>query len=169
MRRGETDRLERVEGSLHPAVLSSNVFQICSVLEIPQLHMAGRCGPRRRMLLARVGDHLETFFSAYHRLPSGPSCRAKEREGYRPLEPKTGTHNVRWVSPARRRATELSFNGTTLRHATTPDFKNHHRWIAKGLDQGPLKRSTQASISLLTRTLPLAPEVGTAKRCQPTC
>jgi len=41
--------------------LSANVFQICSVLEIPQFHLAGRCGPRGWMSIARVGDHLETF------------------------------------------------------------------------------------------------------------
>jgi hypothetical protein len=45
-----------------PSVLSANVFQICSVLEIPQFHLAGRCGPRGWVLLAsKVVDHLETF------------------------------------------------------------------------------------------------------------
>jgi hypothetical protein len=61
---------------------------------------------------------------------------------------------------------ELSGNGTTPRHATTPEVKNHHRWIANGFALGRL-RSTQASISLLTRTLPLAPE--TVQRGQPAC
>jgi hypothetical protein len=67
--------------------------------------------------------------------------------------------------------TELSGQGTTPRHAATPAVKNNRRWIANGLALGPL-RSTQASISLLTRTLPLAPEVGTAQaaqRGQPAC
>jgi hypothetical protein len=61
-----------------------------------------------------------------------------------------------------RYATELSGNGTTPRHATTPEVKNHQRWIAKGSPWDPKKRTTQASNSLLTRTLPLAPDVGTA-------
>jgi hypothetical protein len=34
-------------------------------------------------------------------------------------------------------ATELSANGTTPRHATTPEVKNHHRWIAKGSTWDP--------------------------------
>jgi hypothetical protein len=50
--------------------------------------------------------------------------------------------------------------GRRPRHATTPEVKNHHRWIANGLALGP-PRSTQVSISLITRTLPLTPEVGT--------
>ena len=50
-------------------------------------------------------------------------------------------------------ATELSGNRATPRHATTPEVQNQHRWIAKGLALEPRWRSTQASISLLTRTL----------------
>jgi hypothetical protein len=57
--------------------------------------------------------------------------------------------------------TELSGNGTTPRHATTTKVQNHHRWIANEFALGP-PRSTQASITLLTRTLLLAPEIGKA-------
>ena len=46
-------------------------------------------------------------------------------------------------------------------HATTPEITSHHDGMQRVSDRDPL-RSTQASISLLTQSLPLAPEASTA-------
>ena len=59
----ENRQAQKSRGLPPPSVSSANVFQICPVLALPQFHLAGRCGPRGWMLLARVGDHLETFLS----------------------------------------------------------------------------------------------------------
>ena len=69
-------------------------------------------------------------------------------DGYAPpLHKVTPAHSGISVS--------LSCLATGRPQATTLEVNNHHRWIAKGLALGPV-RSTQASISLLTRILPLA-------------
>ena len=44
VRRGEPTG-SKEPGAPPPAALSANVFQICSVLEIPQFYLTGRCGP----------------------------------------------------------------------------------------------------------------------------
>jgi hypothetical protein len=117
------------------------------------------------MLLARVVDHLETFC-----LPQATpvpiageleSWRAGEREGDRPLEPKTGTHNVRWVSHS---GVPLSCPATGSPPGTPP--RPRLKTTTGGLPRDRLGTPTEVNVSLLTRTLPLAPEVGTAQRGQ---
>jgi hypothetical protein len=85
-----------------------------------------------------VGDHPETFSLTLR--SQLELLKAESGKGGGPLEPKTGTQNVRWVSPAHS-ATELSGNGTPLRHATRLEVKNLQRWIAYGVAVGLLKRS----------------------------
>jgi hypothetical protein len=87
----------------------------------------------------------------------GPSWSAREREGDEPLEPKTGTRNVRWVSPGTQ-GVPLSCPATGSPCGTPPRprLKTTTGGLPYGVALGPLKRSTQTSISLLTRTLPLA-------------
>jgi hypothetical protein len=64
------------------------------------------------------------------RLPSGPSWIAREREGDRPLELKTGTHNVKWVSPA-----HIGFGDTIvqviLNNMLIPDDDNLYLFLQK--------------------------------------
>jgi hypothetical protein len=75
--------------------------------------------------------------------------------------------------------TELSCNGTTQQHVT-PRLKPPDTVGCQGADQnkrqhhqgarsGTSEVNLQACISLLTQTLPLAPEVGTDQHIQPTC
>jgi hypothetical protein len=69
-----TDRLERVGDSPTPSVFSANVFQICSVPEIPQIHLAWGCGPRGWMCYSLGSQKVSGWpttlrLSTYHRLP----------------------------------------------------------------------------------------------------
>ena len=69
--------------------------------------------------------------SAYHRLPEVPAGALESGKVFDPwnsnrnAQPEMGQPGTQWC------ATELSGNGTTPRHATTPEFKNHHQWIVK--------------------------------------
>ena len=85
-------------GAPPPSFLSANIFQICPVLAPPQFHLTGSVCAYLADRCCSVGDHLETFCLPQATLTAlcGPSWRAGEREGDRPLELKTGTHNVRW-------------------------------------------------------------------------
>ena len=84
-------------GAPPPSFLSANIFQICPVLAPPQFHLTGSVCAYLADRCCSVGDHLETFCLPQATLTAlcGPSWRAGEREGDKPLEPKTGTHNSR--------------------------------------------------------------------------
>ena len=54
-------------------VLSANVFQICSVLEIPQFHLAWRCGPSKKdVIRSLIGITTYAPLSVMQRFKSSP-------------------------------------------------------------------------------------------------
>ena len=59
----ENRHARKSRGLPAPSVFSANVFQICSVLALPQFHLAGRCGPCEWMLLG--GDHLDVILESF--------------------------------------------------------------------------------------------------------
>ena len=69
----ENRQARKSRGLPPPAALSANVFQICSVLEIPQFHLAWRCGPSKKdVIRSLIGITTYAPLSVMQRFKSSP-------------------------------------------------------------------------------------------------
>jgi hypothetical protein len=156
-------------GRLH----SANVSQICSVLEFLSSTWQGGVDLTDGCYL--LGWVTTLRLSAYHRLRSpwcppydhapchesgvcvwDPEVPAGELEGDRPLEPKTGTHNVRWVSQVHC-GVPLSCPATGRPHGTLPRprLKTTTCGMPRGLSGTPAEVNTSLHLTPNPNSVPV--------------